>query len=293
MSDGKTLFLLSADDYALTPGVSEGIAELAQARRLSATTAIVTVPAWREMAQAVGDLREHIAVGLHVNLTLGAPLGPMPGHAPDGRLPKVSDWIRRGVPGRIDRDEVAAEIGRQIARFEAVAGAPPDLIDGHHHVHALPGVRQALAQALRDRFGAGPMPLVRVPADDVGRILRRRASAAKALFVAGLSAPSRPLFRQIGAPLNAGFSGFSAFRRDVPFAAELAAFRRAPGRFHVVMCHPGHVDAALERLDPVSFRREDELAALLAAPHLPAQIHHPARHRGPDGQIDWRALGAV
>ncbi|GHD98076.1 hypothetical protein U879_11870 [Defluviimonas sp. 20V17] len=283
-------FLLSADDYALTPGVSRGIAELAQARRLSATTALVTLPGWEGAAQDVARLRGQIAVGLHLNLTLGAPLGPMPRHAPGGRLPPIRDWIRRGLGGAIDLAEVQAEIARQIARFEAVAGAPPDLIDGHHHVHALPGVRRALAAALRDRFGAGPAPLLRVPADGLWPILRRRAAPAKALTVAVLSAPAAPLFRGLGAPVNAGFSGFSAFRRDIPFAQELARFCRAPGRRHMVMCHPGHADAALRALDPVAARREDELATLMAVADLPARIHHPAGARGPDGRIGWDFL---
>lgn len=286
-------FLLSADDYALTPGVSQGIADLARAGRLSATTALVTLPGWAGAGAEVAALRGQIAVGLHLNLTLGAPLGPMPRHAPGGRLPPVSTWIRRGLGGGIDLTEVQAEIARQIARFEAVAGAPPDLIDGHHHVHALPGVRRALAAALRDRFEGGPVPLIRVPSDGAWPILRRRAAPAKALLVAALAARARPLFRGLDAPVNAGFSGFSGFRREVPFAQELARFCQAPGPVHMVMCHPGHADAGLQALDPVAARREDELAALMAFPDLPARIHHPAGARGPDGRIGWAFLDAA
>lgn len=293
MRRSVTRILLSADDYGLTPAVSAGIAELAQAQRLSATTAIVTLPPWGDAGAGVAALRGQIAVGLHLNLTLGAPLGSMPQHAPQGQLPPVSDWIRRGLAGRITAQEVAAEIARQIARFEAIAGAPPDLIDGHHHVHALPGVRNALAAVLRQRYGAGEMPLLRVPADRPDRIIARRGAAAKALLIAALTFPARRSFRALGAPKNDGFSGFSGFRREVDFADELRAFRRAPGRFQIVMCHPGRVDPALAALDPVSLRREDELAALMAAPDLPAQIYHPAAARGADGRIDWRALGAV
>ena len=58
----------------------------------------------------------------------------------------------------------------------------------------------------------------------------------------------------------------------------------------MVMCHPGFADATLDRLDPVSARREDELCVLLADRTLPARILHPARHRNPDGFIDWTSL---
>jgi hypothetical protein len=40
------------------------------------------------------------------------------------------------------------------------------------------------------------------------------------------------------------------------------SFHAAPGPAHLVMCHPGHVDAELAALDPVVGRREDELRAL-------------------------------
>ena len=40
------MLILCADDYALTEGVSRAIGELAAARRLSATSVMVTTPHW-------------------------------------------------------------------------------------------------------------------------------------------------------------------------------------------------------------------------------------------------------
>ena len=208
-------------------------------------------------------------------------------------FPPVPDWIRRALAGRIDRSEVGAEITRQLRRFEEVTGAAPDLIDGHHHVHALPGVRDAVAAALRAHFGSRPLPLLRLPLDSAQRILRRGAAPSKALLVAALSSGARRLFTALGAPVNIGFSGFSPFRRDIAFADELERFRRLPGPFHMIMCHPGAGDPAPVTGDPVSLRREDEMAALMACPDLPALIHHPAQARGANGRIDWEALRAA
>lgn len=283
-------FMLVADDYGLSAGVSAGIEALAQEGRLSATGAIVTLPDWPSAGASVPDLRNHIAVGLHLNLTLGAPLGAMPSHAPKGEFPPVSDWIARGLTGRIDLEEVEAEITRQLQGFEDATGAPPDLIDGHHHVHALPGMRLAFARAVKRHFKSSPLPLLRVPADKLVRILRRGGSIPKALLLAGLTGRARGVFTKIGAPVNAGFAGFSTFRHDVPFASEFQRFHRAPGPRHLVMCHPGHCDKAAAALDPVSDRRDDELATLMAAPDLPAMILHPAQHRGTEGRIDWGAV---
>lgn len=282
-------YLLMSDDFGLSPGVSDGIAELARAGRLSGASAMVNMPGWRDGLPRSPGLHDHLSFGLHLNLTLGSPLGPMPAHAPAGRFPAVSAWIARALTGRIAAEEVGAEIDRQLDCFEAAAGAPPDHVDGHHHVHILPGIREALVRALARRFPGGRLPLVRVPGDRLGRILARRGPIAKAAGVALLSGGARASFRRAGAPVNDGFAGFSTFRRDVPFAAELAGFERARGPVHLVMCHPGHADPALAGLDPVSGRRSDELAALAADPTLPDRIHHPSRFRDDRRRIDWAA----
>ncbi|KAB2849833.1 MAG: ChbG/HpnK family deacetylase, partial [Hyphomicrobiaceae bacterium] len=48
--------LLCADDYAISAGVSRGIAELAEARRISAASAIVTLPRWVDDGPALAAL---------------------------------------------------------------------------------------------------------------------------------------------------------------------------------------------------------------------------------------------
>ncbi|WP_127902447.1 ChbG/HpnK family deacetylase [Solirhodobacter olei] len=285
-------FLLIADDFGLTPDVSAGIAELARAGRLSGTSALVTIAGWSEGGPDVHAVRDAISLGLHINLTLGTPLGVMPDHAPGGRLPPVSHWIARAFTGRIIEAEVEAEIDRQFEAFEEAVGAPPDHVDGHHHIHALPGIRSALVRTLRRRFPNGRLPLVRLPGDRASRILARRASVPKALLVATLSVRARAALRAVAAPTNDGFSGFSGFRLGHPFADELARFASVPGPAHLVMCHPGHIDADAPTGDPVEHRRAEELAALEAEPSLPERLLHPARHRDASGTIDWEAVFA-
>ena len=84
------MIILCADDYAMTEGVSRAIGELAAARRLSATSVHGRPRAhWPAMAPAAAACTAaHLAIGLHLNLTLGAPLGPMPRLAPGGELPE-------------------------------------------------------------------------------------------------------------------------------------------------------------------------------------------------------------
>lgn len=282
--------ILCADDFAISEGVTAGIEDLALARRLSATSALVTLPRWPDDAPRLVAIRSHVAIGLHINLTLGAPLRPMPRLAPTGRFPALGHLVRAAVLGAIDRPEITAEASRQIEAFRAATGTDPDFIDGHQHVHALPGVRDGILAALAAAFpDPGRRPLVRNPADRRHRILARRISAGKSLLIALLSSGFGRRLRQAGFPVNDGFSGVSAFDRGKPYGTELASFLSHPGPCHLVMCHPGRSDAELAALDPVTARRQDELEAIAAFPRLPELIWHPRRDPG-TGRIAWPAL---
>jgi predicted glycoside hydrolase/deacetylase ChbG (UPF0249 family) len=287
----RAAVILCADDFGMADGVSRAIEELALARRLSATSAIVTLPCWTDHAPRLVALRPYLAMGLHINLTLGPPLGRSPGLAPGGELASHGALVRKCLIGRIHADEIADEITRQLVRFEETTGFPPDHIDGHQHVHALPSVRDALMKVLVARFPPGrTRPLVRDPADRIGPILRRRRSAMKAQAIAMLSLGFGRRVRAAGFPTNSGFAGVSAFDLDVPYLDELSRAFVARGRRHLVMCHPGYPDEALAELDPVVERRHQELDALFAAPRLDEAIWHVSAR--PDRvPVEWeRAL---
>ncbi len=277
--------ILCADDFAMSEGVSKGIEELALARRLSATSAIVTLETWPAHARRLVALRAFLATGLHLNLTLGAPLGPASSIAPDGEFGTNAALLRRCLTGAASHDEIAAEIDRQVALFEETTGFPPDFIDGHQHVHTLPKVRKALLTVLAARY-TDYKPLVRDPWDNPLRILWRGAAAPKAIVIAKLAYNFGRAMRAAGFPTNHGFSGVSPFRLDIPYAQELGRFFLARGARHLVMCHPGYPDAALAELDDVVARRHHELDALFAAPCLDQAIWH-VEARADRAPVKW------
>ncbi len=282
------MLILCADDSALTEGVSRAIGELAAARRLSATSAMVTTPHWPAMAPRLAVHRGHLAVGLHLNLTLGAPTGAMPQLAPGGTFPGRNALIVRALPGLLGMREVRNEVERQLDAFEKSIGFPPDHIDGHEHVHVLPGIRAALLEVVARRYGT-VKPLVRDPSDRWQAIAARGGPRSKALVVAALSLGLAAQARRLQIPTNNGFSGFSHFDEAVPYADELAAALIETGPRHVVMCHPGHPDAELASLDPVVQRRRMEYEALMRDTALPERIWRPAR--GADGPpVDWARM---
>ena len=277
--------ILCADDYGMSSGVSRGILELAQARRISATSAIVTLDRWAQDGPILRTVRDRISIGLHLNLTVDRPLGAMPKLAPDGVLPSIGALVKAAVSGRLDTVEIEAEVLRQIDRFIAVTGHAPDHIDGHQHVQVLPFVRRAVVGAVNRRL-RDPFPLMRDPADDPRRILRRKGEVVKALGIAAWSLGFGALLRRHGKPTNRGFSGFSAFDEGSDYALELRTAASTVGPAHILMCHPGYPDAELAGLDRVVARRAQELATLLDEPGLPELIWHA--NRTSDGPpIDW------
>jgi len=284
----RNAIILNADDYGISAGVSAGIEELASARRISAASALVTLPSWPRHAARLAELRKHIAIGLHVNLTLGTPLGLMPDLARCGTFPPIKDLLVRCLCNRLNNNEIAAEISRQIVRFEDGTGHSPDFIDGHQHVHILPSVRTGFLRALAASFPNGGV-LVRDPYDKVLSILSRGGPTGKALGLATLSMGFGAGARRAGFVTNRGFAGVSAFDTTQPFAREFERFFHRPGPRHLVMCHPGHPDAELKRLDRLVERRRHELVYLLEASGLPEAIWHLSA-RDETGRPLWPEL---
>jgi predicted glycoside hydrolase/deacetylase ChbG (UPF0249 family) len=253
--------VLCADDYALTAGVSRGILDLAERGRISATGAMTTMPEWPRLAPALRGLADRIGVGLHLNFTTAAPLGPLPGLAPSGAFPPLGELLQRAFLGRLPAVEVRAEIDRQLDAFEQAFGAPPAFVDGHQHVHVLPVIRPALLQALQARGLQGRVWL-RDPSDGVLAIVRREVSAHKALLVKALATGFRRAARAAGFDTNEGFSGYSPFD---PATSPERVFRQALaglGPRPAVMAHPGYADDSLRALDATAATRPHELAYL-------------------------------
>ncbi len=265
-------FILCADDFAMTRGISDGIIALAEAGRLSATCAMVNMPHWPTQAERAVALRDRFALGLHLNLTFGSPLGPMPKLAPNGEFPAANKLVDRAVSRAIDRDEVAGEIERQVDRFEAVAKVAPDFVDGHHHAHVLPGIRDALFTVLQRRFPGGG-PLIRDSADRPRAIIRRRVASAKALTASALAFGFRRRALASGFATNQGFSGYSTFG-PIRYADEFDRFLVDPGPRPMIMCHPGLPDDEFGDRDSISRRRPEEYAHLSTRNGLPDIIWH-------------------
>ena len=219
--------ILCADDFALIAPVSEGIAALARAGRLSATSAMVLSPRWAADAALLRELRGHIDVGLHLDWTSG--FARAAGHGLS-----LSSAMRKAVLGGFDQAAARTVIARQLDAFESIWQAPPDHIDGHQHVQQFAGIRQALVAAVQSRYAPGHKPYFR---------LSTGAAADKGLKTRIISAMgARALARLAGAagiacaPALSGIYDFSGGAQR--YARLMEQWLRDAPEGGIIMCHP-------------------------------------------------------
>jgi predicted glycoside hydrolase/deacetylase ChbG (UPF0249 family) len=254
---------LCADDYGIAPGVDGAIRDLVLRGRLNATSVMVVAPSFsRAEAMSLSILNagwRRVAIGLH--LTLTTPFRPLTkDFAPlgDGAFLSLEAMMRDAFLRRLDAKVLEAEVRAQVAAFHAAFGRPPDFIDGHRHVHLLPRVSDAVLAAARELAPGAWLRQCGQP----GAWLKPW-SDPKGVVIDVLSRGFRSRAAALGVVTNPAFAGTYTYAEDADFAALFPSFLAATPEAGLIMCHPGVVDAELERLDPLTKLREREYAYLL------------------------------
>ena len=255
---------LCADDYGLSDSIDRGILQLARAGRITEVSCLVNMPAWPADARTLSHLPRVAAgtlrAGLHFNLTEGRPLSAALARLWP-QMPTLQQLIVMAHAGRLPREAVAAELKAQLDAFEGLAGRQPVHLDGHQHVHHLPGVREAVLALLAQR------PSLRVR--DTGQV-NGPGFAIKRLLIEGTG--GRRLRRELqarGRWANTELRGVYDFTSTRDFRALMQGWlRRLPDRGALVFCHPGET---AEPGDPIGAARVRELA-YLAGPDFEADL---------------------
>jgi chitin disaccharide deacetylase len=239
---------LCIDDFGLHEGVDNAALELAQRDRVTAISCMVGAPHWEVGALKLSEVRaDRVDVGLHLDFT-EHPIGP----ANRWSLPQL---IAASTARVLDARKLRAEIDAQLDRFEQGLGRPPAHVDGHQHIHQFPLLRDALLEALLQRYPAH-RPWLR-------RTARRRAGASgfKPWLIEHLgSAPLAAAARRHGFAQNECFLGVYDFTGDAQgYRVRLAQWLAAAREGDLLMCHPGLEAPAT---DTISAARKVEYAVL-------------------------------
>ena len=240
------------DDVGLVGGVAEAAIRLGRERRVSAATCVTTAAPWpSEGAAVVAAAPEGLELGLHLNLTEGAPLSPdLARHWPV--LPSLGSLLVAGHASRLPLDAIAVELQAQLDAFTRVVGRWPDFIDGHQHVHHLPGVRELVVDAAVRASADSPIAV-----RNTGRVLGPGNAFKRMVIERSGGRGLRLLLAARGIPTNSALLGVYDFHARDYRALVRAWLRAAPADDALLVCHPAFASRAD---DPIAGARQREFA---------------------------------
>lgn len=251
-SQAERRICIAVDDFGLHAGICAAALRLASMGRVHAIGCMVGGASWRAWQSLLGRVESRrVDVGLHLDLT-------------ERPLTIVATPLKRiiigSLTGTADRRSIRHEIDAQLDAFEQSMGRAPAFVDGHQHVHQLPVVRDALLDALRDRYVDAP-PWLRSTKSGAVKFGPRpldafKARGIQALGAAGLAASAR----RSGFAQNARLWGIYDFRGGADqYLARMQAWLEASRAGDLFMCHPSMADDAA---DAIATARRTEFAVL-------------------------------
>lgn len=252
--------VVCGDDFGMNAGIDEGMIALAGMGRISAVSCLSLGPSFVRNASRLAA--HNVDIGLHVNFSeaLGGNAGPMP---------SLRSLILRAYAGRLDRAWIDAQLNLQFDAFEAAFGRAPDYVDGHQHVHQLPGIREQVLMQLKRRYGNQRPWLRQTAPGALCGIPLKESIKARIIGALGASALARQA-SQDGLRTNRrllGVYGFEGGKRRYAGLLQNWLFNARDG--DLLMCHP-----ARDCSDGSAMSRQRQAEFdVLACPKLGDWIH--------------------
>lgn len=211
-----------ADDFGVSTGASLAILDLARLGAISSTTCLVYAPFIDPFARSLRSLVPDVSIGLHLDLTE---------FAPASHRDSIRRWLLRGFfLHDIEPGHMLEGIRRQLDRFEELFGQAPAFVDGHQHVHQIPGIREPLLEELQRRHGrsvAIRSTCTRGPHGLKGRLIE---------VLGGRSL--RTLVEDLALSANTDFAGAYDLRSMATFSQSMRRWLRTIASGGLIMCHP-------------------------------------------------------
>lgn len=254
-----------ADDYGLSTGVNDAIAQLVGAGRLSALSCLVDAPAFRPGAARLRELGSRADVGLHLNFT-----DSFGEHGPRYPLPRL---IGRAYARLLEADAIRGEIRRQFDAFEDCCGFAPHHVDGHQHVQQFPVIRDALLEELARRTSA-PRPWLRSgvpPIPGIASLLAADRRKPAILGLLGARTFERMAARH-GFATNAHLLGVYGFDGSADeYLQRLRGWLREAHDRDLLMTHPARDQADGDPIAPARLRECEVLGGAAFGEALAAE----------------------
>jgi hopanoid biosynthesis associated protein HpnK len=248
--------IVNADDLGWTDGVNRGIVEAFRHGIVTSTSLLANGAAFAGAVEAARSAPA-LGVGVHLNLSDGPPVaGPetvtsllnKEGEFANGPESLLLRRVRRGL----FLAEVETEWDAQIQKVRD-AGIEPTHLDGHKHVHMLPGLFE-IALRLAKRHGIGAIR-VSLEASNLRKALSSGSKRHTAVVMKqGVQARGLKLLAR-DAREQAEHAGISTsdYFCGIAQTGELTRegveqlMKSLPDGTTELVCHPGYADAALQK----------------------------------------------
>jgi hopanoid biosynthesis associated protein HpnK len=265
--------IINADDFGMTAGINRGIAHASREGLVRSSTLMASGAAFDDAVRTVKGM--DLDVGCHVVLVGGSPL--LDGAevrslaSSNGNVPARfrSSIVALGVAalrGKLNTAELYREIAAQIHKLQT-AGLTLSHVDTHKHAHIFPAVLRPLLEAARDsgiRAVRSPFAPFRVLAAQLLGPRDWRRGGQVALLRAFHRDFQRELQRTgVRAPDGAFGIVATGSLNSATFEAIAAAI---PEGTWELVCHPGYVDAELDRVATRLRRSRETELDLLCSP---------------------------
>ncbi len=264
--------ILCADDFGISPGVSQAILELSETKKIDATSVMLNFPEVKPYLFRLRDLKDQIKIGWHVTLTGARPLSPLAANSglvdAQGNFFGWKVLYRLASKDLIDRSDLKNELIYQWEKFEEDLGFSPHFIDGHHHAHQYPGIRETLLEVVEQKLSSRKIPIRSTGFSNlwIAKLLLRQPALGSRN--AGLSWSGRSMkafLKGRGIPSNRYLLGSYNPTEDT-FKSIYQIYKNlGPNSDDIFYCHPGHPDAQLAARDSFVVPRAVEFEVLKSA----------------------------
>ena len=246
--------IVNADDLGWTEGVNRGIVE-AHRRGLVTSTSLLANGRAFDSALAVSRNHPELGIGVHLNLSDGPPTAEASSVRgllnSSGQLEGGPESLLLRIAGRSLRvEEVEREWDAQIAKVKS-AGIVPTHLDGHKHVHMLPGLLE-VALRLARKHGVGAIRIAHeesrlrtlLASGDGPQSGVRLKQGVQARGLKLLARDAREMAERAGISAADYFCGIAQTGVMTREGVERLLEALSDGTTEF-MCHPGYVDEEL------------------------------------------------
>ena len=248
--------IVNADDLGWTESVNRGIAEAHRHGIVTSASLLANGAAFASGAE-LSRATPGLGVGVHLNLSDGEPVAARESVKSlvneQGQLDATPESLllrlaRRGAL----REEVEREWDAQIRKVRS-AGIEPAHVDGHRHVHMLPGLFE-VAVRLAKKHGIGAIRIsheesslrtaLSTGKQQRGSVVMKQGMQARGLKL--IARDAREIAERAGLATADYFCGI-AQTGELTRQGVVRLLQVLPEGTTEFMCHPGYADVALEK----------------------------------------------